>query len=141
MNSSIFLSAHLPRARARLLPRLNGVICSAGGWVLSRSYFEARAASVVFEFPRELSVEVYGALVSLGLEFVPSSHLAFEELCRSAPYLFDLPTRSLPWADEESLEKATMDLCSLEIIKVELDIQFCEQDPLSEDAYPASIRP
>ena len=81
-------------------------------------------ANVVFEFPRDISVEIYCALVSLGLEFVPSSQLALAELCRCAPYLFDLPARSILSADEASLEEATMDLCSLEIVKIELDIQF-----------------
>jgi hypothetical protein len=103
---------------------LHGVIYKAGGWILSRSYFEASTANVVFEFPRDISIEIYGALVSLGLEFVPSSHLALAELCRCAPYLFDLPARSILAADEASLEEATIDLCALEIVKIELDIQF-----------------
>jgi hypothetical protein len=124
MNSSVYISAHLPEARALVLPMLHGVIYKAGGWILSRSYFEASTANVVFEFPRDISIEIYSALVSLGLEFVPSSHLALAELCRCAPYLFDLPARSILAADEASLEEATIDLCALEIVKIELDIQF-----------------
>jgi hypothetical protein len=130
MNSNVYLSALLPEARASVLPLLHGVICDAGGWILSRSYFEACVANVVFEFPRDISVEIYSALVSLGLEFVPSSQLALAELCRCAPYLYDMPTRSIPSADEASLEEATMDFCSLELVKIELDIQFEARETL-----------
>jgi hypothetical protein len=110
---------------------LQKTICDKGGWILSRSYFESFTANVVFEFPREISVDIYSALVSLGLEFVPSSHLALVELCRCAPYLFDLPAPSLLTADAASLEEATMDHCTLEIVKIELDIQFGAQEVLS----------
>jgi hypothetical protein len=129
MNADIYLSAHLPKARSLVLPMLQKAICDMGGWILSRSYFEPSTANVVFEFPREISVEIYGALVALGLEFVPSSHVVLQELCRCTPYLFRLPPPSLLAADEASLEEATMVHCSLEIVKIELDIQFGAQEP------------
>jgi hypothetical protein len=128
MNSSVFLSALLPDDRSLRLPMLHGAISDAGGWIVSRSYFEDCAASVVFEFPRDISVEIYSALVSLGLEFAPSSHLALTELCRCAPYLFALPSRSVHSVDDASIGDATIDLCSLDIVKAELDIHFGAQE-------------
>lgn len=124
MNANLYLSALLPDERSFVVPMLHGVICDMGGWILSRSYFESAAANVIFEFPRDLLVEMYSALVSLGFELAPSSHLALAETCRCTPYLFTLPSQSKPILSHHSIQEAADHLSSLEIVKIELDIEF-----------------
>lgn len=79
---------------------------------------------LLFEFPRDLCAEVYGALVSLGLQLSDRSHLALTELCRCTPHLFDSPYRTLAVHDAASLARATDYICSLEIIQAELHVRW-----------------
>ena len=120
----------LPEDQLLVVPRLSGLIPDCGAWFLSRSYVAPGTARLVFEFPRDICVEIYSALVSLGLEFTASSHALLTELCRCTPYVFDLPSRKLPAADGASLEAATRYICSLEIIKVQFQIWMVKKEEL-----------
>ncbi|HEY4051771.1 MAG TPA: hypothetical protein VGM27_33370 [Acidobacteriaceae bacterium] len=124
MNPPIEISATLPEGQSSVLPVLHGVLCDCGGWILNRGFIGPGIARFVFEFPRDICVEIYSALVSLGFELTPASHRTLTELCRCTPYLFDLPSRTITAVDQTSLDESTRYVCSLEIVKAELCIQF-----------------
>jgi hypothetical protein len=130
MNSIVELAATLPDGQSQVLVSLHGVICDCGGWVLNRGLTQPGLVRFLFEFPRDVCVEIYSALVSFGLDLTPHSHRVLAELCRCTPYLFDLPSRTIRAVDAPSLEASTEYLCSLEIVKVELYVQFAAQQTL-----------
>ncbi len=113
-----------------VVPRLSGNIPDCGGWIRSRSYLEKGTARFVFEFPRDICVEIYSVLVSAGLQLTAASHLLLTELCRCTPHLFAPSLRDLPAVDEASLDVATRYICSLEIIRVQLQIWMVKGEDL-----------
>ena len=64
----LYLTAHLPEDQSLVVPRLSGLIPDCGAWFRSRSYVAPGTARLVFEFPRDICVEIYSALVSVGLQ-------------------------------------------------------------------------
>jgi hypothetical protein len=126
----LYLTALVSKHQTTVLPRLNGVIPDCGAWIRSRSYVEAGTARLVFEFPRDICIEIYSALVSVGLQLTAASHRALTELCRCTPHIFDMPARPLLAADVATLDAATRYICSLEIIKVQLQIWMVHEDQL-----------
>jgi hypothetical protein len=87
-------------------------------------------ARFVFEFPRDICIEIYSALVSVGLQLTPASHQLLTELCRCTPHVFDPSSRKLPAVDVATLDAATRYICSLEIIKVQLQIWMVNEADL-----------
>ncbi|MGC2401368.1 MAG: hypothetical protein WA510_16350 [Acidobacteriaceae bacterium] len=126
----LYLTALLPKDQTTVLPQLNGIIPDCGAWIRSRSFLEPGTARLVFEFPRDVCVEIYSALVSVGLQLTASSHSLLTELCRCTPNVFDMPARPLPAADVATLDAATRYICSLEIIKVQLQIWMVKEEEL-----------
>jgi hypothetical protein len=126
----LYLTALLPKEQTTVLPRLNGLIPDCGAWIRSRSYVEPGTARLIFEFPRDVCVEIYSVLVSVGLQLTASSHRLLTELCRCTPHVFDLPSREPLAADVATLDAATRYICSLEIIKVQLQIWMVEEEDL-----------
>jgi hypothetical protein len=126
----LYLTALLPKDQTTVLPRLNGIIPDCGAWIRSRSFLEPGTARLVFEFPRDVCVEIYSALVSVGLQLTATSHSLLTELCRCTPHVFDMPARPLPAADVATLDAATRYICSLEIIKVQLQIWMVKEEEL-----------
>jgi hypothetical protein len=127
----LYLTALVPKHQTTVLPRLNGAIPDCGAWIRSRSYIEPGTARLVFEFPRDICVEIYSALVSVGLQLTAASHSSLTELCRCTPHIFDLPARQLLASDVSTLDAATRYICSLEIIKVQLQIWMVPDDDLA----------
>ena len=113
-----------------VVPQLSGVIPDCGAWIRSRSYAAPGTTRLVFEFPRDVCVEIYSALVSVGLQLTAASHLLMTELCRCTPNVFDLSSRKLPAVDVATLDVATRYICSLEIIKVQLQIWMVNEKEL-----------
>jgi hypothetical protein len=126
----LYLTALLPKDQTTVLPRLNGIIPDCGAWIRSRSFLEPGTARLVFEFPRDICVEIYSALVSVGLQLTASSHGLLTELCRCTPNVFDMPATQLPAADVATLDAATRYICSMEIIKVQLQIWMVKEEEL-----------
>ncbi len=126
----LYLTALLPEDQTLVIPRLSGIIPDCGAWIRSRSYVDLGTARFVFEFPRDICVEIYSALVSVGLQLTAASHLLLTELCRCTPHVFDLPSRELPAVDGATLDAATRYICSLEIIKVQLQIWMVKEEEL-----------
>ena len=113
-----------------VVPQLSGVIPDCGAWIRSRSYVAPGTTRLVFEFPRDVCIEIYSALVSVGLQLTAASHLLMTELCRCTPNVFDLSSRKLPAVDVATLDVATRYICSLEIIKVQLQIWMVNEKEL-----------
>jgi hypothetical protein len=126
----LYLTALLPEDQSLVISRLSGIIPDCGAWIRSRSYVDVGTARFVFEFPRDICVEIYSALVSVGLQLTAASHLLLTELCRCTPHVFDLPSRTLPAVDVATLDAATRYICSLEIIKVQLQIWMVKDEEL-----------
>jgi hypothetical protein len=127
----LYLTALLPEHQSLVVPKLSGVIPDCGAWIRSRSYVAPGTARFVFEFPRDICVEIYSALVSVGLQLTAASHLLLTELCRCTPHLFDLSSRELPAVDVATLDAATRYICSLEIVKVQLQIWMVKEEELA----------
>jgi hypothetical protein len=126
----LYLTAFVPEDQSLVVPRLSGLIPDCGAWIRSRSYVAPGTARFVFEFPRDICVEIYSALVSVGLQLTPNSHSMLTELCRCTPHVFDPSSRQLPAVDVATLDAATRYICSLEIIKVQLQIWMVKEDEM-----------
>ena len=126
----LYLTALLPEDQLLVVSRLSGLIPDCGAWIRSRSYLEKGTARFVFEFPRDICVDVYGVLVSVGLQLTAASHQLLTELCRCTPHVFDLSSRKLPAVDGATLDAATRYICSLEIIKVQLQIWMVKEEEM-----------
>jgi hypothetical protein len=126
----LYITALLAEDQSLVVPRLSGLIPDCGAWIRSRSYVEPGTARFVFEFPRDICVEIYGMLVSVGLQLTAASHLLLTELCRCTPHVFDPSSRKLNAVDGASLDAATRYICSLEIIKVQLQIWMVKEEEL-----------
>jgi hypothetical protein len=88
---------------SQLVHALTGAILGCGGWVLSRGANDTGTVSLLFEFERQMCVEIYTMLIETGLELSQAGHIRFTELCQC--------TRSHP-----------VD-CGSEIASVDLEIQ------------------
>lgn len=73
------LSAQEP---SDLVQTLTGAILGCGGWVLCRGASDRGTVNVLFEFERQVCVDIYTMLVASGLELSPAGHLRFTELCQ-----------------------------------------------------------
>jgi hypothetical protein len=87
----------------RLVQTLTGAILGCGGWVLSRGANDTGLVSMLFEFERQVCVDIYSLLIASGLELSQSGHIRFTELCQC--------TRS------QGKE------CGMEIASIDLEIQ------------------
>ena len=67
---------------ARLVQTLTGAILGCGGWVLSRGANDTGTINMLFEFERQVCVDVYSVLIAAGLELSQSGHIRFTELCQ-----------------------------------------------------------
>lgn len=88
---------------ARLVQSITGGILGCGGWVLSRGANDTGMVNMLFEFERQVCVDIYSILVGAGLELSQNGHIRFTELCQC--------TRCHP------------EDCGREIASVDLEIQ------------------
>ncbi len=56
------------------MKQLQGGMEAAGGWVLSQGMVSTQCSEMDFEFPRGCSLDVYVALLGLGVELTAESH-------------------------------------------------------------------
>ena len=66
----------------RLVQTLTGAILGCGGWVIHRGADDAGKVNLLFEFERQVCVDIYSVLVAAGGELGESEHLRFTELCQ-----------------------------------------------------------
>ena len=88
---------------SRLVQTLTGAILGCGGWVLSRGASDTGTVNMLFEFERQVCVDIYSIMIASGLELSQSGHIRFTELCQC--------TRS------------NQQECGTEIASVDLEIQ------------------
>jgi hypothetical protein len=110
------LSAEEP---SRLVPRLTGAILGCGGWVLSRGANDTGLINMLFEFERQVCVDIYTTLIAVGLELNQSGHIRFTELCQC--------TRNRAGN------------CGVEIASVDLEIQTYPAEMISAAHTPRAI--
>ncbi len=67
---------------SRLVQTLTGAILGCGGWVLSRGANDSGGITMLFEFERQVCVDIYSVLIAAGLELSQSGHVRFTELCQ-----------------------------------------------------------
>jgi hypothetical protein len=65
-----------------LVQTLTGAILGCGGWILSRGANDTGLVNLLFEFERQICIDIYSMLVATGIELSQSSHIRFTELCR-----------------------------------------------------------
>ena len=88
---------------SRLVQFLTGAILGCGGWVLSRGANDTGTVNMLFEFERQVCVDIYSVLIAAGIDLSQSGHIRFTELCQC--------TRSHPQE------------CGTDIASVDLEIQ------------------
>ncbi len=66
---------------SHLVRTLSGAILGCGGWVLSRGTNDTGRVTFLFEFERQVCVEIYSMLIAVGVELSQSGHLRLTELC------------------------------------------------------------
>jgi len=88
---------------SRLVQTLTGAILGCGGWVLSRGASDTGTVNMLFEFERQVCIDIYSIMIASGLELSQSGHIRFTELCQC--------TRS------------NQQECGTEIASVDLEIQ------------------
>ena len=67
---------------SQLVRSLTGAILGCGGWVLSRGANETGTISMLFEFQRRHSMDIYSVLVGAGVELSYHGHRRITELCQ-----------------------------------------------------------
>jgi len=67
---------------SRLVCTLTGGILGCGGWVLSRGASDTGVINMLFEFERQVCVDIYSVLIAAGLELSQQAHIRFTELCQ-----------------------------------------------------------
>ena len=66
----------------RLVQFLTGAILGCGGWVLSRGANDAGTVSMLFEFERQVCIDIYSVLIASGVELSRNGHIHFTEFCQ-----------------------------------------------------------
>jgi len=67
---------------SRLVQTLTGAIMGCGGWVLSRGANDSGTVNLLFEFERQICVDIYSVLIGAGLDLSQGGHIRFTELCQ-----------------------------------------------------------
>jgi hypothetical protein len=67
---------------AQVIQTLTGAILGCGGWVLSRGANDSGIVSILFEFERQLCVDIYTMLIAAGLELSQAGHISLTDLCQ-----------------------------------------------------------
>jgi hypothetical protein len=88
---------------AHLVRTLTGAILACGGWVLSRGANDTGTVNMLFEFERQVCVDIYSVLIAAGIDLSQAGHIRLTELCQC--------TRSHPQE------------CGTDIASVDLEIQ------------------
>ena len=65
----------------RLVQTLTGAILGCGGWILSRGANDTGTVNLLFEFERQMCVDIYSVLIGAGLDLSQNGHIRFTELC------------------------------------------------------------
>jgi hypothetical protein len=75
------LQGYFYAERAELLPHLGAALTECGGWVLERRAISSTSLEYRFEIQLAGILELYGAMVAMGLELTRSAHAVLTDLC------------------------------------------------------------
>ncbi len=78
---TVELEAFTDDHRQGVLPELNMCLDDCGGWVLERRASSATAMEFRIELRRESVLELYGSLMSTGIELTCNAHAMLTDLC------------------------------------------------------------
>ncbi len=78
----------------RVMPALTDAIDKASGWVLDRHMISASIVELRIELQFRALIEMYGALVSSGIELTRESHLLLTERCTCRHFMKTREERS-----------------------------------------------
>jgi hypothetical protein len=67
--------------RSGVLPELLTSLADCGGWVLDRRTLSSKTMELRVEVQLRSILDLYGSIVSTGLELTRSSHMALTDLC------------------------------------------------------------
>jgi hypothetical protein len=67
--------------RGEVLPVLSGALTECGGWVLERRALSTTSIEIRFEIQLAGILELYGAMVGMGLELTRNAHTVLTDLC------------------------------------------------------------
>jgi len=82
--SVVEFSAAAPMLPTPLAELLSAAIVSCGGWILERNEPRPGWLSFLLEFECERSMEVYFAVIALGIQLSRKAHLSLTGLCQCA---------------------------------------------------------
>lgn len=97
----------------RLVKLVTGAILGCGGWVLSRTASDTGLIDILFEFERDVCMEIYTVLIAAGVELSQAAHLRFTELCQCT--------------------RMGQQQCGEEIVSVDLEVQTFPQGDVGEN--------
>lgn len=112
-DSVVEFSAAAPLHPTPLAELLSAAIVSSGGWILERNEPRAGWLSFLIEFECERSMEIYFALVALGIQLSRKAHLSLTGLCqcaRNAGCVRCLPIARIRITIQTSAHSPTADL-------------------------------
>ena len=75
------LAAYCYSDRITFLPQLTSAFLHCGGWVLERNTLSASSMEFHFEVQLGDVLDLYGALIGLGIEFTRAAHSSLTDLC------------------------------------------------------------
>jgi hypothetical protein len=75
------LQGYFYAERGELLPQLGVALTECGGWVLERRAVSSTSLEYRFEIQLAGILELYGAMVAMGLELTRSAHAVLTDLC------------------------------------------------------------
>lgn len=104
---------------SRLVKTLTGGILGCGGWVLSRGATDSGVVNMLFEFERQVCLDIYSVLIAAGLELNQNGHIRFTELCQCT----------------RSHQKD----CGSEIASVDLEVQTFPAPLISRTESPSRV--
>ena len=87
VEQSFELQGYCYGERVALLPQLSTAFVECGGWVLERRSVSSTAIEYRFEIQLAGILELYGAMVAMGIELTRSAHAVLTDLCTCRQYI------------------------------------------------------
>ncbi len=81
VEQTIQLQAYCYDDRIETLPEIMTALARRGGWVLDRRTVSSTAVEVTLQVQLDAVLELYGALMEIGLELTRAAHTALTDLC------------------------------------------------------------
>jgi hypothetical protein len=73
--------------RAAVLPQLTTSFADCGGWVLDRKTLSPTTVQFRIEIQLRSVLDLYTAILSVGIELTRAAHLSFQDLCTCRQHL------------------------------------------------------